>query len=232
MKFTQTSQKEGEYTFVTIREEDNNSSITVIPECGARLHSFTIRGQSGNEITVIDGYKNIAELKQEGYAKGSFLAPFPNRIADGEYEFHGENYQLPINKADEHNAIHGFISQYAFHMLSSEESQDGYRVVLHTTVSGGEGYPFPFEVTVTYLFTGIVVHVTTDILNLGKKQMPVGFGWHPYITTGRSINECVLQIPTSERLIVDERLIPTKKKVPFSEFSAPYLQTIYCSKLP
>ncbi len=148
MKFTETKETFGPYTKITVTAEDG-TSISVIPEMGARLNNFLIPLQ-GDVFDIIDGYSSAEELGIEYYSKSSLLIPFPNRIANGGYEFEGKTYQLPLNKPDEGNAIHGFISDKPFVLKRSEAVGADYELEFCYTQSAIDGYPFQFEVVVIY----------------------------------------------------------------------------------
>lgn len=217
MSFTETQEKFGDFNTIVVTDTETNSKITIIPEMGAILNSFKVN-KKGQVIDIIDGHTNVEDLMSEYYSKGSLLAPFPNRISDGKYEFEGVKYSLPINKADEHNAIHGFVSNNTFELLSSKETDSGYELVLQSNSGITEGYPFPFKIVVTYIFKGFSLSVKTEISNTGTKQMPIGFGWHPYFTFGTDISEVSLQLPAVEEIIADERLIPTGDRKEYTNF--------------
>ncbi len=208
MTFAQTTEKFESFTRYVITNK-RGSWIEIIPEMGARLNRFSVT-TVGGDTEVIDGYVSIDELVTEYYSKGSFLAPFPNRVADGRYVFEGEEYQLPINKPDEHNAIHGFISDKNFSVIRSGEYGTGYELVLEYTSHEIEGFPYSFRTVVAYIFGhDDVLTVKTEIKNLSTKNMPLGFGWHPYFMTGAKVNDLTLRIPPVEKLGTDGRLIPT-----------------------
>ena len=42
-------------------------------------------------------------------AHGAPLIPWPNRLADGRYQFDGTDFQTALTEPDKHNAIHGFL---------------------------------------------------------------------------------------------------------------------------
>ena len=73
----------------------------VVVEVGAGLRSYTVDGRD-----VLDGYGR-GEMCPSG--RGQILAPWPNRLEDGAYDFDGRHLQLPINEIDAHNAIHGLV---------------------------------------------------------------------------------------------------------------------------
>src|SRR5450432_2447912 len=70
-----------------------------VTELGGGLRRLTHLGQP-----VITGYEPD-ELPPAG--AGQLLAPWPNRIDHGRYEFDGSSFQLELSEAARGNAIHG-----------------------------------------------------------------------------------------------------------------------------
>jgi len=63
--------------------------------------------------------------------------------------------------------------------------------------------------TITYILSLSGIEVITNVINKGSNTMPMGDGWHPYITLDESIDKLFLQIPSDKRIVVDDRMIPT-----------------------
>jgi aldose 1-epimerase len=219
MSFTLTKTPFGPYTKVSVRHGETGNEITIIPEMGARLNHFQVN-LHGDSLDIIDGYADAHALTQGVLAKGALLAPFPNRVADGHYQFNDHEYQLEINRPHERNAIHGFMSDRVFVLESSHPNEDFYQLILQADCPPEEGYPFPFSMIVKYRFGGVWLEVETELINTGKLTMPAGFGWHPYFKTSGTIANLRLTLPEVERIEVDERLIPTGKKEKFTNFAA------------
>ncbi len=208
MTYIQKEEVFGPYTKVTVTAE-NGMSFSVVPEVGARLNNFVVPLNKG-EFDIIDGYSSAEELAIEYYSKSSLLIPFPNRIADGKYEFEGKTYQLPLNKPDEGNAIHGFVSGKHFVLKRSEVVGADYELELGYTSSAIDGYPFQFEVVVIYkLKSSGTLRISTEVKNTNETKMPVGIGWHPYFKTGASVEALELRLSQVQELEVDGKLIPT-----------------------
>jgi len=73
----------------------------VVTEVGATLREYSVGPER-----ILDGFSED-DICSGG--RGQLLAPWPNRIRDGFFEFAGENNQLPINEVARHNAIHGLV---------------------------------------------------------------------------------------------------------------------------
>ncbi len=208
----------GNFTKLEIFNEDRSVLLEIIPEKGAKVNRLVLLTNS-QSYGVIDGYTTPEEVEENAYSKSSLLAPFPNRIADGTYQFEGKTYQLPINMPEEHNAIHGYIEHESFEVTLVQEVENGCVVELRHVSEGCEGYPFPFTITVRYTLSESKLHFEFMVVNTGNTNMPFGFGWHPYFTLGGAVEDIELKLPAVKEIVVDERLIPTGEKKAFVEFS-------------
>lgn len=153
-------------------------------------------------------------LKENGLHPSAILAPWVNRVRNGNYSFLGRNYQLPINEKVLGNAIHGFLARKPF-VLSARESNDDYcEVTLQFKYDGQswEGFPFPFVFNVIYrLYSTSKLEVTFQAINTGTEPMPFACGWHPYFSfPNTSIQDYQVTFAAKEKFLSDSQMIPFK----------------------
>ena len=91
----------------------------VVVEVGGGLRSYG---------DVLLGY-DIDELCSAG--RGQVLAPWPNRLAGGTYEFDGATYQLALSEPKSGSAIHGLVRWASWEAVEREESRVVMEHVLH-----------------------------------------------------------------------------------------------------
>jgi aldose 1-epimerase len=140
--------------------------------------------------------------------RGQVLLPWPNRIADGHYEFGERAHQLPLNEAERGNAIHGLVRWDAWRVAEQEPS----RVTMEHLLHPRPGYPFRLAVRIEYELSSSGLSVTTTATNVGPDACPYGAGVHPYLTVGTgTVDSAVLQAPGATVLRSDERGIPTDR---------------------
>jgi aldose 1-epimerase len=138
-------------------------------------------------------------------AAGQLLVPWPNRIDHGRYSWDGESHALPINEGGLDNAIHGLVR---FAPWRAEEHEP-HRVRLTYRLLGDSGYPFRLDLSVEYTLDaagGLTVRQSAR--NAGFRTAPYGHGAHPYLTLGRSLDECDLLVGAGRYLEIDARAIP------------------------
>ena len=115
--------------------------------------------------------------------RGQVLAPWPNRIDGGTYEFDGEAYRLPLDEPETLSAIHGLVRWVSWRPVEREQA----RVALEHLLHPQPGYPFALRLRVEYSLGDEGLSVQTVAENVGDRACPFGVGHHPYIAapTGR-----------------------------------------------
>jgi aldose 1-epimerase len=164
---------------------------------GGGLRSYEVGG-----LDVIDGFP-AGERPTSG--RGQVLAPWPNRIENGSYEFDGKRMQLPLSEPENGNAIHGLVRQATWNVVEQESD----RVVLDYLLEPQPGYPFAIAFGIEYALSAAGLAVTTTARNLGSDPCPFGLGQHPYLTLGTpSVDTLRLQVAADTVLLNDERGLP------------------------
>jgi len=155
----------------------HGDSRVVVVEVGAGLREWD---------GVLVGY-GVDEMC--GAGRGQVLAPWPNRIEGGSYEWDGERQQLPIDETSTGSAIHGLARWASWRLVERESARAVLEYVLHPQ----PGYPFVLRLRVEYRLgdSGLVVRTTAE--NVGDRACPFGAGHHPYLAapTGR-VDDLVL----------------------------------------
>jgi aldose 1-epimerase len=173
----------------------------VVVEVGGGLRTYSVGGRD-----VLDGYAED-ELCSSG--RGQLLIPWPNRIADGRYDFDGRVEQLPLDEPERGNAIHGLVRWAAWEV--AERRQD--RVVMAHLLHPRPGFPFTLALRVAYALAGDGLTVRTEATNVGSEACPYGAGAHPYLAVADgSVDELTLIIPADTVLESDERGIPVAER--------------------
>ena len=170
----------------------------VIQSVGATLRSLTF---GDRDLVVPFSADRVRPLY-----RGAVVAPWPNRLADGRYEFEGEEHQAPINEVDRQNALHGLALWVRWEQVTVEPAA----VTLRHAIPPQPGYPFPVELTVTYRVSadGMVTELRAH--NTGDRPAPYGCCPHPYLVAGPgAVDGWSLELSAGTRLEVDpDRLLP------------------------
>lgn len=170
----------------------------VVTEVGATLRSFTVADRP-----VLAGFG--PEQWSTG-GRGQVLAPWPNRLGDGRYTFEGVEAQAPLDEPAHGNAIHGLVRWLPWRMAGRAQN----RVALSCELHPSPAFPFALRLTIEYRLGRGGLTVVTDADNVGSTDLPFGIGFHPYFGVGTtSIDHLRLQVPATDRLITDDRGLPT-----------------------
>ena len=107
----------------------------VVCELGSKLRRFDY---GGKEVFCSYGPDDLTPT-----CCGYILAPWPNRIKDGEYDFNCKHYCAPVNEyhpEPRNNANHGYAYQYMWKLESLTENS----VTQSLRFPNLDGYPFDF----------------------------------------------------------------------------------------
>ncbi len=169
----------------------------VVVEVGGGLRMYSARGRD-----ILDGYALNAPSTS---GRGQVLAPWPNRLQDGCYEFDGRRHQLPLTEPEHHNAIHGLVRWASWTVGEREQ----HRVVMQHMIHHQPGYPFSLGLSIEYSLGDGGLRVQTTATNRGREACPYGSGAHPYLTLGTAtVDPVLLRVPAHTVLLSDERDLP------------------------
>src|SRR5262252_61852 len=180
-------------------EITSGAERATIVEVGAGLRKYCVCDRP-----VLDAF-TIHERAEGG--RGQPLLPWRNRIVDGQYEFDGQSFQLPVDEVPLHNAIHGLTRWQNWSLLEQAPGHVRFGLTLHPR----PGYPFLLELEIDYSLDAGGLKVRTTARNRGERRLPFGAGQHPYFTVGTPrVDQATLQFAAASRLEMDpERLVPT-----------------------
>lgn len=188
---------------VEIRHKGQTATIV---EVGGGVRAYHVDGRP-----VLDGY-DVKAMCDGG--RGTPLLPWPNRILDGHYVFRDQELQLALTEPPRHNAIHGLARWANWSALDVQPA----RVTMGLDLHPQPGYPFSLALRITYVLSDAGLAVHTEARNVGAAAAPFGAGQHPYLTVGAThVDEADLEIPAASLLDMDERGIPTGRRLPVGQ---------------
>jgi aldose 1-epimerase len=161
-----------------------------------------LRAYCAGDRALLDGYAHD-EMCRSG--RGQFLAPWPNRLEDGRYDFEGRSHQLPLSEPATGTAIHGLVRWAAWAPVEREP----HRLVLEHQLHPQPGYPFSLALRVEYLLDARGLTVKTTATNTGTDACPFGCGFHPYLTVATpTVDDALLAVPAETVMHSSERSLP------------------------
>jgi aldose 1-epimerase len=171
-----------------------------VTEVGATLRGYTV-----GDRDVIDGF---GARDAVGFARGQVLAPWPNRIDEGEYSFEGVACRAPWDEPARRNAIHGLVRWRPWQPLDRTAAT----VTMACTLNPSPAYRWWLRLEVTYALDASGLTVTTRATNRSDASAPFGLAFHPYLTLGGALDDATLTLAARTWLPSDERLLPTGRE--------------------
>ena len=194
----------------------NGTAVAAVTNYGARVISLHVPDKNGNLVDVVLGYKDLASYRKSGEGfYGAVVGRYGNRIAKGQFELEGQQYQLELN--DGPNTLHGGTNGFFAKVWEVKHVTDSSLELQYTSPDGDAGYPGKLEATVVYTLTSgnaldIAYHATTD------KTTVVNLTNHAYFNLSgegdSTILDHLLTIRADGYTPVDETLIPTGEIAP------------------
>lgn len=171
----------------------------VIAEVGASLRLYRAGGS--------DVVRPYDETKLAPAFSGMVLAPWPNRLADGLYEYEGTVHQLAVSEPARMTALHGLVTHVRWQTAGA--SDDGSSIELTHRLVPTAGYPWPLRLVVGYQLDEAGLTASITATNAGDTTAPYGAGVHPWLSTGgAAVDECTLRVDAARHVTVDNRLLP------------------------
>ncbi|KAA3509295.1 aldose 1-epimerase [Agrobacterium vitis] len=179
---------------------------------GATLLDWWPRSVDGLEDeSLVDGYRDLHELKSQNGVRNGILAPFTNRLTGGRFDFDGRVHELSPIAEGEDEVYHGFARVRLFALGQVDSDGDNLRIeLIHKTADvGATGYPYDLRISVVYMFSAHEVELQIATTNLGQQRAPYAAGWHPYfrLPGTTAIDDLILQVP-SRSVVETVDLIP------------------------
>jgi aldose 1-epimerase len=169
----------------------------VVVEVGGVLRSYT-----AGDREILDGF-GTDEIAPA--CAGQVLAPWPNRIRDGQYTFEGKPYQLSLTEPARHNAIHGLANWSRWHLAE----QSAGSVTLEYDLPAQEGYPWSLLLRSRWSVGADGLRCDQEVTNTGDENAPWGYSVHPYVQlAGVAVDDILLRVPGRSRVLADARLLP------------------------
>lgn len=170
----------------------------VVVNVGGGIRSYNAEGRR-----VIQGY---AEDEMCSGGRGQLLAPWPNRLDGGTFEWNSKTHRTPLSEAEKGNAIHGLVR---WSVWTVGEATDD-RAVLTYRHYPQPGWPWCLDYRVEYRLTRDGLIVGLRVVNREDHGVPFGAGWHPYLDAfGGRVDDVALTVPAAVAYEASDRAIPT-----------------------
>ncbi len=170
-------------------------------------------------VELLHRGRGLAAYAEQGKTMGiPLLHPWANRLAGFAYEAADTRVGLPApdgryptdpNGLPIHGALPGLLR---WEVRDADED----RMTASLDWAGdacAELFPFPHRLKVAARATDDALRLETTLVPTGDARVPVAFGYHPYLRVPEvPRREWEVTLGASERLVTDERMIPTGER--------------------
>lgn len=189
---------------------------TFVPEagmigCSLRAGGEELLGQRGG----------LAKYLGSGSTMGiPFLHPWANRLGASRFELADREVDLdrpglPLKRDAAGLPMHGLLTASGGWVVERHLETDaggllaaGFDFAAHVLLV--EAFPFPHRIELVAELAGAELTITTTVHAGDDGSVPISFGFHPYLRLpGLPRAEWVMAAPVRERLLLDERQLPT-----------------------
>jgi aldose 1-epimerase len=204
---------------IAIASPEGDLEATFVPDagmvcCSLRHVSDELLGQRGG-LT-----RYVAERSTMGIP---LLHPWANRLGERRFEVMDREVNLdaadPPPSTDPNGLpIHGLLSAApGWRVVRRESSDEGGTLAARFDFAAREdlmrAFPFAHEIEMEATLAGTTLTITTSVAATGDAAVPVSFGFHPYFRLpGVDRADWEVEIPVRERLLLDERMLPTGER--------------------
>ena len=211
---------------VHVLRQAEKAIAEIAPGLGNNCYAFRVaddKAESGADswLHLIDAPPDLTTLREHPDIYGiPVLFPFPNRIRGGTWHFEGQSYNFD-KAAESPTSIHGLLLNRPYRVARHTANENG--ATLACTLDSQEfpdisrQFPFPFSIGIEYTLKDCALSMTVSIRNDGNRNMPMGFGIHPYFRVALSPNAgaaaALIRVPVAAYWQLDDISVPTGKKL-------------------
>ena len=193
---------------------------------GANLCRYSYRG-----FNIID-YDPVL-LKAGDFTGTPVLYPTPNRVENGVFVFNGKEYDQV--KRGRRVVEHGLVFDEEWELMDVRATEK--RAFLSACITWTkdsplfDAFPFCHSLRLHFCLLDGVIDIHYDIHNLGTKEIPYGFGLHPYFQKLSGEEKTTVLLPVDYVMEATEALLPTGKITPITEMAYDLRQPTSIGKL-
>jgi galactose mutarotase-like enzyme len=183
-------------------------TATFVPRLGMTGVSLRYRGHEF--LALPGGLPGLRDGKTMGLP---LLAPWANRLATRRFRVGRVDVDLaglPLKTDPYGLPIHGLLVGAPGWQVGRSSVRRATARIQATRDLDAPAWPFPHRIELAVVLGDGRLTVDTTIVPTGRRQVPVAFGWHPYLRLpGAPRRAWRLRLPERAHLALDARGIPT-----------------------
>jgi len=210
------AQKTEDHGIAIVRLSDaaHGVEVSIVPSIGDLAYEMKVHGHN----ILYFPYADLAEFaRRPGQCAIPLLAPWANRMTEQGFWANGKKYAFNPALGNVRGAlpIHGLLGNSPLWQVT-EVAADAHSAHVTSRLEFWKEpdlmaqWPFAHEYEMTYSLAEGVLEVRLTVHNLSSQPMPLAVGFHPYYRIPDiPRDEWLAHIPARQRVVADERLIPT-----------------------
>jgi len=191
------------------KNNENSMEAWITPGMGSNLCRFTLGGQS-----IID-YDPVL-LKNKDFTGTPVLYPTPNRVRDEIFLYNGTRYEQKKNgkPVSEHGLVYDEPWEYSEPCCTKESVTLTTKIEFNRDSHLFPVFPFEHILSLTFTLSREGLCIRFSINNQGSKEIPFGFGLHPYFQKLSGEQRTFVKIPARNVMDATPDLLPTGLLIP------------------
>jgi aldose 1-epimerase len=199
---------------VRLADPEHGVEVAIVPSVGNTAYELKVHGKD----ILYFPYNDVSEFQKNPQLSGiPFLAPWANRLDEQAFWANGKKYafDMELGNVKGANPIHGLLSSSPYWQVISvagdkRSARATSRLEFWRYPELMAQWPFAHDYEMTYTLKDGVLEVHVTVTNLSSDPMPVAIGFHPYYRIPDvARDEWTGHIPARQRVVADNRLIPT-----------------------
>jgi aldose 1-epimerase len=199
---------------ITLVASDHEA--TFLPGCGMLCASLRRRGDE-----YVAWPRPLSQFRAGRMTAVPLVHPWGNRLERWGYRAGRRAVDLTgMDLPTDANGLpmHGNLRGTPFEVVRAYTNPHGARLLARLDYGSRPdllaAFPFPHVVTVEARLDERELRLTTEIEPTGRAAVPISFCWHPYLQVpGARRRAWKLRWPACDRVLVDERVLPTGELV-------------------
>jgi aldose 1-epimerase len=206
---------------LSLSSADAELEATFVPDAGMVGCSLLHRGEE-----LLGQRGGLARYVADRSTMGiPLLHPWANRVAERRFSVAGREVDLWAHPGlytlgPKGLPIHGLLAAASgWNVEAHEDSAGGPRLAGTFDFAAREDlmtvFPFPHQLRVEAGISDHTLTIATTVHASGDVPVPIAFGYHPYLSLpGLERSAWLVEIPVSERVVLDSEELPTGEVEP------------------
>lgn len=181
----------------------------IAPDAGSNLLCFSVDGER------VIGYET-GVLREKGFTGMPILYPTPNQLRNAQFVYKSRKYLLEKNGKPVYD--HGLVYNEAWEHHEPVPYPESVSMRTWIDFAKGNGlyaaFPFEHRLELVFALTATGIRIDYSIQNRDDREIPFGFGLHPYFMKLAGDTDTLIRLPVCCVMEHTADLFPTGRLIP------------------